>query len=355
MAHLFIPGPTDVHPHVLAAQAQTMIGHRGKEFQELYARLQPRLQQVFATTQRVYISTSSGTGLQEAAIRNCVTQRVLCCVNGAFAERWYQIALANGKAAQPLVVEWGQPILPEQVEAALATDHFEAVTIVHNETSTGVISPLREIAACIRARFPDVLILVDAVSSLGGVEIDFDGWDLDVLLTSSQKCLALPPGLAFAAVSARALERAQRVPQRGLYFDFVEWEKFHLKHQTPATPAISLLWALDAGLERILTEGLANRFARHAQLAARTQAWAQEHFALFAPAPYRSPTVTCISNTRQINIAALNAHLRANGMQISDGYGKLKGATFRIAHMGEIQLNDLETLFAAIENYLANG
>jgi aspartate aminotransferase-like enzyme len=131
-------------------------------------------------------------------------------------------------------------------------------------------------------------------------------------------------GLAFAAVSARALERAQRVPQRGLYFDFVEWEKFHLKHQTPATPAISLLWALDAGLDRILAEGLANRFARHAQLAARTQAWAQEHFALFAPAPYRSPTVTCITNTRQINIAALNAHLRAKGMQISDGYGKLK-------------------------------
>jgi aspartate aminotransferase-like enzyme len=267
MAHLFIPGPTDVHPQVLAAQAQTMIGHRGKEFQELYARLQPKLQQVFATTQRVYISTSSGTGLQEAAIRNGVAQRVLCCVNGAFAERWYQIARANGKAAQPLVVEWGQPILPEQVEAALAADDFEAVTIVHNETSTGVISPIREIAARVRARFPDVLILVDAVSSLGGVEIDFDGWGLDVLLTSSQKCLALPPGLAFAAVSARALERAQRVPQRGLYFDFVEWEKFHLKHQTPATPAISLLWALDVGLERILAEGLANRFARHAQLA----------------------------------------------------------------------------------------
>jgi predicted phosphoserine aminotransferase len=355
MAHLFIPGPTDVHPQVLAAQAQTMIGHRGKEFQELYARLQPKLQQVFATTQRVYISTSSGTGLQEAAIRNGVAERVLCCINGAFAERWYQIARANGKAAQPLVVEWGQPILPEQVEAALAADDFEAVTIVHNETSTGVISPIREIAARVRARFPDVLILVDAVSSLGGVEIDFDGWGLDVLLTSSQKCLALPPGLAFAAVSARALERAQRVPQRGLYFDFVEWEKFHLKHQTPATPAISLLWALDAGLDRILAEGLANRFARHAQLAARTQAWAQEHFALFAPAPYRSPTVTCITNTRQINIAALNAHLRAKGMQISDGYGKLKGATFRIAHMGEIQPSDLEMLFAAIENYLANG
>lgn len=353
MTHLFIPGPTDVDAQVLAAQTQTMIGHRGKEFEELFARLQPKLRRLFATTQRVYISTSSGTGLQEAAIRNCVERRALCCVNGAFAERWFQIALANGKDAQRLDVEWGQPITPDLVEAALATDHFDAITIVHNETSTGVISPIRDIAARIRARFPDVLILVDAVSSLGGVEIDFETWGLDVLLTSSQKCLALPPGLAFAAVSDRALDKARRVPQRGLYFDFVEWEKYLLKNQTMATPAISLLWALDVGLDRIFIEGLANRFARHARLAARTQAWASERFALFAPAPYRSPTVTCVVNTRQISVAKLNTHLRARGMQISNGYGQLKETTFRIAHMGEIQMNDLDTLFTAIEEYLA--
>lgn len=194
-----------------------------------------------------------------------------------FVERWYQIAIANGKDAQRLDVDWGQPITPDLVETALAADHFEAITIAHNETSTGVISPLRDIAARVRARFPDVLLLVDAVSSLGGVEIDFNAWGLDVLLTSSQKCLALPPGLAFAAVSDRALDKARRVPQRGLYFDFVEWEKYLLKNQTLATPAISLLWALDVGLDRIFAEGLANRFARHAQLAARTQAWASQH------------------------------------------------------------------------------
>lgn len=353
MAHLFIPGPTDVDAQVLAAQTQTMIGHRGADFQALFARVQPKLRRLFATTQRVYISTSSGTGLQEAAIRNCVERRVLCCVNGAFAERWYQIALANGKDAQRLDVDWGQPITPDVVEAALATDHFEAVTIVHNETSTGVISPIRDIAARVRARFPDVLLLVDAVSSLGGVEIDFDAWGLDVLLTASQKCLALPPGLAFAAVSERVLDKARRVPQRGLYFDFVEWEKYLLRNQTLATPPISLLWALDVGLDRIWAEGLPNRFARHAQLAARTQTWASQHFALFAPASYRSPSVTCIVNTRQISVAELNTHLRARGMQISDGYGKLKGRTFRIAHMGEIQMHDLDTLFTAIEEYLA--
>ena len=195
-------------------------------------------------------------------------------------------------------------------------------------------------------------ILVDAVSSLGGVAIDFDDWGLDVLLTSSQKCLALPPGLSFAAVSDRALEKAWHVPNRGLYFDFVELEKHLLKNQTPSTPAISLMWALDAGLDRILAEGLVNRFARHAQMAARTQAWAAEKFDLFAQPGYRSQTVTCITNTPNVDMKTLSAHLRVKGMQISDGYGKLKGATFRIAHMGAIQIADLNSLFAAIEEFL---
>lgn len=351
MAQLFIPGPTDVAPHVLAAQTQPMIGHRGADFQTLFARIQAKLRQVFATTQRVYVSTASGTGLQEAAMRNCVERQVLCCVNGAFAERWYDIAVANGKGAVRLDVQWGRAVLPEMIDAALATGEFDALAIVHNETSTGVTSPLRAIAAHVREKFPAVMILVDAVSSLGGVEIDFDAWGLDVLLTSSQKCLGLPPGLAFAAVSDRALDKARRVPNRGLYFDFVELEKYLLKNQTPATPALSLLRALDVGLERILAEGLANRFARHAAMAARTQTWALKKFALFAPPGYRSPTVTCVTNTRRLDVNALNAHLRERGMQISDGYGKLKGTTFRIAHMGEIQLADLEALFAAIDDF----
>ncbi|MBI5300732.1 MAG: alanine--glyoxylate aminotransferase family protein [Chloroflexi bacterium] len=351
MAQLFIPGPTDVDASVRAAQAQPMIGHRGADFQTLFARLQPKLRLVFTTTRRVYISTSSGTGLQEAALRNCVARRVLCCVNGAFAERWYEVALANGKNATRLDVEWGNGILPELVESALAQDNFDAVAIVHNETSTGVASPLREIAARVRERFPDVLLLVDAVSSLGGVEIDFDAWGLDVLFTSSQKCLAVPPGLAFAAVSDRALDKARGVSNRGLYFDFVELEEHLLKNQTPSTPAISLMWALDVALDRILAEGLSARYARHAQMANRVQTWAAQNFDLFAQAGYRSPTVTCIKNTRNVNLKSLNAHLRDRGMQISDGYGKLKHSTFRIAHMGEIHMADLELLLASIDEF----
>jgi len=352
MARLFIPGPTDVHPDVLAAQALPMIGHRGAEFQSLFARLQPKLRQVFCTASRVYISTSSGTGLQEAAIRNCVARRVLCCVNGAFSERWYEVALANGKQVTPLQVEWGSPITPELVDAALSAGKFDAITFVHNESSTGVASPLREIAALVRDRCPEVMILVDAVSSLGGTQIDFDGWRLDVLLTSSQKCLAVPPGLSFAAVSDRALDKAHRVPNRGLYFDFVELERYLLKNQTPSTPAISLMWALDAALDRILAEGLDARFERHAQMAARAQAWAAEKFDLFAPAGYRSRTLTCIKNTRNVDVKALNAHLRTQGMQISDGYGKLQGTTFRIAHMGEIHMSDLDAVLAAIDEFI---
>ncbi len=352
MAHLFIPGPTDVHLDVLTAQAQTMIGHRGAELEALFARIQVKLRQIFYTPSRVYISISSGTGLQEAAIRNCVARKVLCCVNGAFSQRWYEVAVANGKQAERLEVEWGCAIQPEMVVEALSSGDFDALTVVHNETSTGVASPIQDIAELVRAKFPEVTILVDAVSSLGGVKLDFAGWGLDVLLTSSQKCLALPPGLAFTAVSDRALAKARGVVNRGLYFDFVDLEKYLLKNQTPATPAITLMWALDAGLDRILAEGLEARFTRHAQMAARAQAWAAGQFDLFAQAGFRSQTVTCVKNSRQIEVKVMNSFLRTRTMQISEGYGKLKGVTFRIAHMGEIRMVDLDIVLAAIDEFL---
>lgn len=347
---LFIPGPVSVSSEVALAQARPMIGHRGADFETLFARIQPKLRQVFATQHRVYISTSSGTGLQEAAVRNCVRRRCLNLVNGAFSERWHQITLANGKEGVKLEVPWGHAIRPEQVEEALAQGGFDAVTVVHNETSTGVMNPLAEIAQVVK-RHEDVLLLVDAVSSLGGVAIDCDGLGLDVLLTSSQKCLGLPPGLSFCAVSDRALERARTVPNRGYYFDFLELEKYLLRNQTPATPAISLLFALDVQLDRMLAEGLEARYARHARMAARVQGWAAERYALFAEEGYRSLTVTTVSNVRQIDVPALNRHLRAQGMVISDGYGLLKGQTFRIAHMGDTTEADVERLLAAIDAF----
>ncbi|HZY45367.1 MAG TPA: alanine--glyoxylate aminotransferase family protein, partial [Anaerolineae bacterium] len=352
---LFIPGPTDVHPDTLAAQNRSMIGHRGADFEALFARIQPKLRQVFFTNNRVYISTSSGTGLQEASVRNCVAHKVLCCINGAFSERWYEVAVANGKEVTRLDVEWGHAVKPDQIDAALKNGGFDAITLVHNETSTGVVSPIKDIAAVLHDRYPEVTILIDAVSSLGGDKLDFDGWGLDVLLTSSQKCFAVPPGLAFAAVSDRALAKAKGISNRGLYFDFVDLEKYLLKNQTPATPAISLMWALDAALDRMLAEGLDARFARHAQMADRVRGWAEQQFDLFAEPGYRSHTVTCVKNTRSIDVKALNTFLKSKGMQLSDGYGDLKGHTFRIAHMGEIRMEDVAELLACIDEFLMHN
>lgn len=351
---LFIPGPTEVRPQILDAQTRWMIGHRMPESAELFGSIQEKLRQVFATEHRVYVNASSGTGLQEAAIRNCSKKRVLNCVNGAFADRWREVTEGNGKANDVLSFEWGQPVKPGAVAERLQEGDFDAVTVVHNETSTGVTSPVEEIAAAVRSvpGGDEVMILVDSVSGLSGAPLAFDAWDLDVALTSSQKAFALPAGLAFAAVSDRALERAAQIEHRGYYFDFLLLEKYLKRNQTPATPAISLMYALDQQLDDMLAEGMENRYARHRAMRDRTISWAEEHdFTLFAAKGYESPTVTCLNNDRGIDIGALNQYLRSQGMIISNGYGPLKGKNFRIAHMGDTQMEDLEELLSAIEAF----
>ena len=354
MARMFVPGPVDVADEVLQAQAQPMLPHRSAEFEAIFHRAEQKARQLFYTQYRVFITASSGTGLQEAAVRNLAHEKVLACVNGAFGARWAEVARTNGKQVTVVEAEWGQPIRPEQVAEALRRDHYDIVTVVHNETSVGLENPVRDIAAAVREVSPDTLVCVDAVSSLGGAKLEMDAWGLDMVLTSSQKCLALPPGIALGAVSDRAMERAQQVPNRGWYFDFVRLEKHRLKDSTPATPAISLIYALDFQLDRILTEGLENRFARHAAMAKRVQRWALERgFALFAAEGYRSKTVTTVQNTHGWEIGQLNAWLLERGMRIANGYGPLKGKTFRIAHMGELQMEDIETLLAALDEYLA--
>ena len=353
MPRMFVPGPVDVDDEVLQAQAQPMLPHRSKEFEEIFRRTSEKAQQLFYTRHRVFLSASSGTGLQEAAIRNFVDKRVLSCVNGAFADRWYEVAVSNGKEVEKLTFEWDEPVNPDRVAAAVKSGRFEALTIVHNETSTGMQNPVKEVAEAVCAVAPDTLILVDAVSSLGGAKIEMDAWGLDMLLTSSQKCLALPPGLALATVSDRAMKKAEKVENRGWYFDLVRMEKHRLKDSSPATPAMSLIFALDRQLDRIFAEGLENRFVRHSAMARRAQEWAEAHdLSMYAPEGFRSQTVTTIKNERGISIPALNAFLKERGMRIANGYGPLKNVTFRIAHMGEIQMSDLEELFAAMEEFL---
>ena len=250
MSRMFVPGPVDVDPDVLEAQAKPMIPHRSKEFDEFFRGTEAKLKKVFLTETRIFQPPSSGSGMQEAGIRNFVQKDVLSCVNGAFSERWYEVAVSNGKQADRLDAEWGSAILPDQLADALKKKHYEAVTIVHNETSTGVENPLKDLAQVVHDLSPDTLILVDAVSSMGGVKIETDAWGLDFVLTSSQKCFALPPGLAFASASDRAMKKAESVENRGWYFDLLLLEKHRIKNSTPMTPAISLLWALGAELDK---------------------------------------------------------------------------------------------------------
>jgi len=350
---MFVPGPVDVADEVLKAQAKAMLPHRSKEFEAIYRRTAERAQELFYTKHRVFITASSGTGLQEAAIRNFVNKRVLACVNGAFADRWYEVAVYNGKEADELAFEWDEPVDPNRVAEVVKEGHYEAVTIVHNETSTGLQNPVREIAAAVRSVAPDTLILVDAVSSLAGAKLEMDAWELDMVLTSSQKCLALPPGLALGAVSERAMKKAEKVENRGWYFDLIRMEKHRLKDSSPATPAMSLIFALAYQLERIFKEGLDNRFARHSAMAKRVQEWAETHDqSIYAPEGFRSQTVTTIRNERGIDISDLNSFLKERDMRIANGYGQLKNKTFRIAHMGETQMSAIDELLNAMEAYL---
>ena len=351
---LFIPGPTDVAAEVLAAQTEPMIGHRSAEFEDLFARIQEKLRRLFYTQARVYLLAASGSAFQEGAIRNGVQHRVMNFINGAFSQRWHAVSRGCAKEAIGVDVAWGRTVTPDIVLNSLTqADLVEAITVVLNETSTGVYSPVGEIAAAVRERYPELLIFVDAVSAFAGTKIPFDEWGLDICLTSSQKALAVPPGLTLAAVSDRLLEKAAQVEGRGWYLDFLNLEKYLLRNTTPATPAISLARALEVQLERIFAEGPENRFARHARLAARTRQWAIDHgFALFAQPGYESPTVTTVANARRIDVADMLKAIRSAGYIFSDGYGHLKQETFRIAHMGDVTDEAMEAALQALTDYL---
>lgn len=348
---LFIPGPTEVRPENLAALGRPQIGHRSEEFRALYGRVVPKLKSVLETKERVFLFTCSSSGVWEAAIRNCVRERVLCCTQGAFSERWLHVARANGKQADALRVDWGKAITAERVDRALSQGGYDAITVVHNETSTGVMNHLDEIAAVV-ARHPDVTFLVDAVSSLAGVRVPVDAYGIDVCLAGVQKAFALPAGLSVASVSARALDKARGVENRGYYFDFVEMLKYDERKETPATPAIAQIQALDAQLDDILAEGLDRRYLRHDALAQIVRTWARRHFRVFAEEGYESPTLTCVTNTRGISVADLNRELGRQWAQISNGYGDLKEKTFRIAHMGDTQEWEIRGLLATIDRIL---
>ncbi len=353
MSPMFVPGPVDVAPEVLQQQTRPMMPHRNKDFEATFRGAAEKAQKIFATEHRVFLMTNSGSGAQEAAVRNLANERVLSCVNGAFSKRWYTVAQANGKQADLLEVPMAHAITPDMVEEALKKQKYDLITVVHNETSTGVMNPIKEIAAVVHRVSPDTLVAVDAVSSAAGVKIEMDAWGIDCVFTSSQKALALPPGLALCAVNERGMQRAAGVTNRGWYFDFLLLEKHRVKDSTPMTPAMSLIFALDFQMDRILAEGLENRYARHSAMAKRAQEWAtQKGWPLFAQEGYRSQTLTVVINPVEFDCADFNKFVAPEKIRLANGYGDLKGKTFRIAHMGEIQLSDLEKLLGLIDQYM---
>lgn len=353
---LFIPGPVDLRDEIREAMASPMIGHRSKDATELQKELTEGMQAMMGTQNAILFSTSSGTGLMEGAVRSCTRRRAAIFSIGAFGDRWYQICCANGVPADLFKAPLGEGISVDRLGKALQTGCYDLVTITHNETSTGVAQPLEPIAELLR-RYPDVVWAVDAVSSLGGDRIDVDRLGIDICLTSSQKCLGLPPGLALASVSEKAISAAHEVPQRGLYFDYLELLEFIQKKpfQYPSTPSLAHYFALREQLRLIRQEGgFEARWQRHAELARRCQDWAEANFALFPSRALASRTVTCVRNTRGISVTELNRRLGERGFVISNGYGALKEKTFRIAHMADCQMEDLNALLRAMESCLAD-
>jgi aspartate aminotransferase-like enzyme len=360
MAHvkLHIPGPVEVSEKTFRAFCSPMIGHRGQGFKDLYAKIQPQLQQLLSTKQLVYISTSSAWGVMEGAIRNLVSKKVLNCMCGAFSDKWFDVSKRCGKEAEALQVPWGSPIRAIDVDKKLASGQFDALTLIHNETSTGVMSPLAEIAA-LKKKYPDVMFIVDAVSSMTAVPLKFDELGIDVLLAGTQKAFAMPPGASVFVCSPAALVKAATLKDRGYYFDFVEFQKNAEQSMTPSTPSIGHVYALASKLEDIFAEGLDARYARHANLAQMTRDWAAKHgLTLFPEKGFESVTLTCVNNGarpggRTIEVTKLQKLVKDQGFLIDGGYGKIKGTTFRISNMGDETEETMKKLYAALDQAMS--
>ena len=346
----FLPGPVHVEPEILDRLTEPIEGHRSPGFRRLYESLQPRLGALFRTERDVLIATSSSTMVMESALISSPGEAVLHLTCGAFSERWETISQALGRRPDRLAVPWGQAVDPDLVRTALGRRRYDVVTVVHNETSTGVMNPIAEIAQVVREE-SDALVLVDAVSSLGGAPVETDAWGLDLVLAGVQKALALPPGLTLFSFSDRFAERAATVAHRGFYTDLLRYRDKHRQGGTITTPAIPQVRALDGQLDVVVQEGMDARWERHLSMAELTRSWALDAgFELAAAEGARSWTMTCLASERDPR--RLVAELAKRGFVVASGYGAWKDHTFRIGHMGEIRPDDLARLFEAIDEIL---
>ncbi|SFJ65499.1 pyridoxal-phosphate-dependent aminotransferase family protein [Terrisporobacter glycolicus] len=350
---LFIPGPIDVNEDVLAQMANQVISHRGSEASALQEAITQNLQDLFYTKNNILLSTSSGSGLMEGSIRSCTLKRAAVLSCGSFGDRWYKMGVLNGVPADLFKVELGKAIEPEMVDKVLSTNKYDTVMVTHNETSSGIANPIKEIGEVVK-KYDDIVYCVDAVSSAGGMKIEVDESNIDICLTSVQKALGLPPGMSLCTFSEKAKKRAEKVPNRGYYFDLLAIYEYiqNKNYQYPSTPSLSHMFALNFQLKKILNEGLDNRFKRHEDMANLVRNWAQEHFQIFTDVNYLSNTLTVIKNTQGISVSNLNKKLQERGFLIANGYGDLKEKTFRISHMGDYTVKDVNELLTNINEIL---
>lgn len=343
---LFLPGPTEVDAELREIMATPLVGHRSQGFVAAVQDVCKRLMPLFGTTAHAAFETCPATALMEAAIRNLVPigGTALHLTGGAFAERWSKISGWCGRKAEVLSSPWGTATDPAQLAERLQKGpRVDAVMITQNETSTGVLQPLHHLAAVVREHQPHALVLVDAVTSLAGAELQFDAWGIDLAFAGTQKCLALPPGLTVYAISERAMQRAATVEQRGFLLDFVRAVPETVAGKTLATPCVPLVLALQRQLQRVEREGLASRWSRHLALRDATSRWAATKSIqpFVAEAAHRSPSVSCFHASGR-DVKQMAERASAAGFKIDQGYGDLKGKTFRIGHMGDHDVTRLQ-------------
>jgi aspartate aminotransferase-like enzyme len=350
---LFTVGPVACYPEVLEAMGQQMVSHRSEEYKNLHVETVEMLQRFLGTENEVFLFSSTGSGFMEASVRNCVNKKMLCCICGSFGKRFAEVGVSNGKQVETIEMPLGEPVTADLLDQKLSEiPDVEAVSITHNETSVGLINPLEKLAEVVKKH--DKLLLVDAVSSMGGTEIEVDKWGLDVCFSSSQKCFGVPPGLGMGSVSEEALKKSEAVQNKGWYFDFKVWEKHQKKKGTPMTSVIPQI----AGLNRILKmiDGKGGKewfFDVYAERNRRIREGVQKlELTMFPKSGYESPTVNCVNAPANVDGLEIYGKMREEGFELAKGYGTVQNLTFRIGNMGYIESADIDSMLEALGSVL---
>jgi len=352
---LFIPGPSYVSDDVLEELAHPQIGHRTEEFSELFDTIVDGVQNLLYTKNHIYIVSHAATGLWEMGILNATKKGVLHAVNGAFSAKWVEVSKGYGFQYDVIDYEWGSGIKVEDVDKFLSSGNYDVFAMVHNETSTGVKSNLKDISKLMKKKYPDITWIVDAVSSMAGIKIETDVLGIDFIFASVQKAWGLPAGFSVCSISDKIIQKSKGIIHKGYFFNVDVYEKYYKKSQTPSTPSIAHMFGMKYILEKIKKEGLENRWKRHKDMAEFARKWALNHGqTLFPEKGCESETITCVNNDQSWDINKLNDYLLKKGFRMDRGYGPMRGKAFRLAHLGNLYLNDLIEYLSYFDEALNN-